>query len=72
MYSTQPHPHLAWLDLWQYSSELPMVMAGPFFGPLLACGFDPTHWTSLMNTYALLPTAMAGGLAKPKDPTPSP
>jgi hypothetical protein len=67
MYSTLPHPHLAWMDLWQYSSGLPMVMAGPF-GPLLACSLDPMGWASMLSTYALLPTALAGSLTKTDEP----
>lgn len=71
MYSTRPNPHMVWLDLWQYSSGLPLVMAGPF-GPLMACGFDPMQWTSLVNTYALLPVAMTQGLSRPADPDSKP
>ena len=67
MYSTFPHPHLVWMDLWQYSSGLPVVLAGPF-GPLLACGLDPLEWASMLNTYALLPTALANTLTQPDDP----
>jgi len=67
MYSTFPHPHLAWMDLWRYSSGLPVVLAGPF-GPLLACSLDPLEWPSLLNTYALLPTALANTLTQPDDP----
>jgi len=67
MYSTLPHPHLPWMDLWQYSSGLPLVLAGPF-GPLFACTLDPTGWPDLLNTYALLPTALAGSLTKTDNP----
>jgi hypothetical protein len=67
MYSTIPHPHLPWLDLWQYGSEMPLVLAGPF-GPLVSCGLDPMQWSSMFNPYAFLPTAWAGTL-NPADET---
>jgi hypothetical protein len=67
MYSTLPHPHLVWMDLWQYSSGLPVVLAGPF-APLFACVLDPMEWTNLLNAYAMLPTTMANNLARPTDP----
>lgn len=65
--SPNSQPNLPWLDLWQYSSAMPLVMAGPF-GPLLACGLDPMGWTELLQTYALLPTALAGSLSQSDDP----
>jgi hypothetical protein len=69
MCETPPLPHLPWLDLWQYSTGLPLVLAGPF-GPLMACGLPPTEWVSLLNTYALLPTAVATSLIQQADDTP--
>jgi hypothetical protein len=59
--------HLPWLDLWQYSTELPLVMAGPF-APLMACSLPPTEWGALLSTYAMLPAAVAGTLTKTEDP----
>ena len=61
MYSTLPHPHLPWMDIWRYGSDLPMVLAGPF-GPLYACAVNPMEWVTLFSTYALLPTALASNL----------
>lgn len=66
MSNTYPLPHLPWLDLWQYSSEMPLVLAGPF-APLLACSLPTTDWSALMSTYAMLPAAVAGVLVKPDD-----
>lgn len=64
---TPTPPHLPWLDLWQYSSELPLVMAGPF-GPLLSFALPSAEWTQLVNSYALLPTTLATALTQPKNP----
>jgi hypothetical protein len=66
MSETPALPQMPWLDLWQYSSELPLVMAGPM-GPLMACAFSPMDWGKLMSTYALLPMAVADTLTNGND-----
>lgn len=63
MADTNPTLHLPWLDLWKYSSELPLVMAGPF-APLMAYTLSPDAWTKLMSTYATLPAAMTRSLTQ--------
>jgi hypothetical protein len=63
MSKTDSTPHLPWLDLWQYSSELPLVMAGPF-APLMAYTLSPNEWAKMMNTYARLPAAMTQSLTQ--------
>lgn len=65
--NTPTAPHLPWLDLWQYSAELPLVMAGPF-GPLLSMAMPATDWTKLVSSYAQLPATLASALQKPDDP----
>ncbi len=59
-------PQLPWMDLWQYSSELPLVLAWPVAPFLTGKLPDPTAWTKLMSSYAEMPTTLAATLAGQK------
>ncbi|MBL8446779.1 MAG: hypothetical protein JNJ44_05115 [Zoogloeaceae bacterium] len=59
-------PHMPWMDLWQYSSELPLVLAWPVAPFLTGTLPDPTAWSKLLNSYAEVPTALAASLVPKK------
>lgn len=67
-YSCVPLP---WVDLWQYASGLPVVLAGPF-APLVAYTLPPTDWSAWANPFMMFPCAVASTLAIPnRDDPPS-